>query len=269
MKRIFLLIIVFSFAAAPCVFSVPLENLISPVHAERLLSGDELIIEAQLRNPAARLLPRNSDLRQFVSGAMDSLNPNMLVEALYLYRKPARFQTAGGSWDDRQRAGILNQMASISSLAGIQYYSASRGGIRTFYETSVVIDRPETRNPLPDPVFENAPAGHTLYTRQKDLTFGDNIYRFDYVTTRDTVFCIQENVTSLSMGIIPVIGRGNLKTVIAVIDCGDNFLIYAASMVRALSVPGLADRISNSFRYRAEAILQWLSGRLDSELFSL
>jgi hypothetical protein len=54
----------------------------------------------------------------------------------------------------------------------------------------------------------------------------------------------------------------------AVIDCGDSILIYAVSMVNSLSVPGLRDRITGSFSSRAEAILKWFTGRLDTVLFS-
>jgi hypothetical protein len=64
--------------------------------------------------------------------------------------------------------------------------------------------------------------------------------------------------------LIPVINSGNLKTVMAVIDCGDSILLYAVSMVKALSVPGVKDRVSNSFSNRAQAVLNWFSGRLDN-----
>jgi hypothetical protein len=111
------------------------------------------------------------------------------------------------------------------------------------------------------------PASLTLYVRQNDLTFGDNVYRYYFVVTQDAVIFTQENVTAMSYGMIPVIGRGNLRSVLAIIDCGDAVLIYAVSMARASSIPGMGGRINNSFTNRAEAILKWLTGRLDNELF--
>jgi len=266
MKRIFLFFIVFSLFALS-VFAVPLENLVSSVHVAQLRSGGGVVMETQLRNPAPRLLPQNSDLRQFVNTSMRTLNPGMLVEVLYLYKKPGSFHTSANSWDEEQKTGVFNQILAISSLAGIQYFSSSRNAMRTFYETSNVIDSPAARNPLPDPVFSQLPSTLTLFARQKDLTFGDNIYRYDYVTARDAVFFCQENVTALSYGIIPAIGRGNLRSIVAIIDCGDSILVYAASMARASSVPGMGDRISSSFSNRADAVLKWLTGRLDRELF--
>jgi len=251
-----------------CVFAVPLGSLISSSHAADLRATGRLIIETQLKNPTPKLLPANAELRQFVTKTRSSLNPGMMVEALYLFNKPTAFHTSVDTWDNVQKNGVFNQMIAISTLTGIQYHSTSRNIARTFYEYSTVVDGTSSRNPLPDPAFTMPPAELTIFARQKDLTFGDNIYRYDCVSTQDAIFFVQENVTSLNYGIIPAIGRGNLRSIIAVIDCGDSILIYAVSMAKAFSVPGMGDRISNSFSNRAEAVLNWLTGRLNNEIFS-
>jgi len=266
MKRVFVFILFFPFAAVPQLFSVPLENLISASNAEKLRSSGKSITETQLRNPAPVLLPRDNNLRQLVSGAIGLLEPNMMVETLYLYRKPASLSVGLDSWTGEQRIGVFNQIMAVSSMTGLEYYSASHRAMRTFYEYSYVVDGPETRNRIPDPVFTTVPAVLTIYARQKDLTFGDNIYRYDYMTTRDAVFFTQDNITALTIALIPVISRGNLRTIMAVIDCGDSILIYAVSMAKTLSVPGIWDRVSDSFSNRADAILGWFCGRLDNTL---
>ena len=249
------------------VFAAPLDNLVSANYAARLRSNDSLIMETQLRNPVPALIPRNNALQQFITGIRNDINPNMIVETLYLYRKPVNFHSSSNNWDSRQKTGIFNQITALSSLTGIQYFSASRGAMRTFYEFSSVIDGPQTKNPLPDPVYTQPPQTLTLYARQKDLTFGDNVYKYDYINTTETVFFSQENITALTYGIVPAIGRSNLRSVIAVFDCGDSILIYAISMARAVSLPGMGDRVSNSFSTRAEAVLDWLKGRLDREVY--
>jgi len=267
MKGIFVFILVFSLAV-PCVFSIPLEDLVSSSNAARLRSSGESIIETQLKNPAPVLLPNDSGLRRIVDGIMSSQEPNMFVEALYLYRKPAFIAESSDGWSDTQRTGVFNQIMAVSSMTGLQYYSASRGTMRTFYEYSYVVDGPDTKKRIPDPVFTGVPEALTLFVRQKDLTFGDNIYRYDIVANQDAIYLTQVNITALTITLIPVIRRGNLTTVMAVIDCGDSILIYAASMAKALSFPGLWDRISDSFSNRAQAVLNWFSGRLDN-LFRL
>ena len=265
--RFFFIYAVISFFAVTNAFAVPLENLVSSSQAQQLRAGGELIMETQLRNPVPKLMPNNSELRQFIAGISNSLNPNMMVEALYLFRKPNQFHTSASSWDSGQKLQIFNQLLAISTLTGIQYFSASRNAMRTFYEFSGVIDGPQSRNPASDPVFFQIPDTFNLYARQRDLTFGDNIYLYNFFNTADAVFFVQENITSLTYGIIPAIGRNNLQSVIAIIDSGDSILIYAASMAKAVSLPGMGDRISNSFKNRAEAVLKWLSGRLITEVF--
>ena len=250
---------------------MPLENLVSAAHAAKLRSeaaDGGLIMEIQLKNPSPKLLPRNIELNRSVNAAINELKPNTLVETLYLYNKPEKFHTSAAAWDNKLKIGVLNQTLAVSSLAGTQYFSASRNAMRTFYEYSSVIDGQQTKKPLPDPVYNYLPDSLTLIARQKDLTFADNIYQYTYQISKDVIFFTQENITAMSYGIVPVIGKNNLRSVMAIIDCGDSVLIYAISMAKAFSVPGMADRISSSFSNRAEAVLKWFTGRLDREIFA-
>ncbi len=256
MKRRFAVFFFFTFVI-PCVFSVPLEELTGSENANRLRSGS--VSETQMGKPVLKLLPALPELRQFVVNSMTDLEPTLAVETLYLYKKPG--STAG--WDASGRAALFNQMLAIGTLTGIEYFSASRNAMRTFYEYSAVIDSPSSKKPLPDPVFEQPPAQYTLYARQKDLTFGDNIYRYEYTAAENALFFIQENMTSLTYGIIPAVGKNRLRSVLAVIDCGDSLLIYAVSMAKAASVPGMTEKIGNSFRNRADAVYKWFASGAD------
>jgi len=262
----YILASIYMFSLAVCAFSTPLETLVPANHAMMLRDKEQGgIIETQLKNPVPVLVPRHNGIRQKVTGLMNALNPNILVEVLYLYDKPARSRTDAAAWDEKQKITVFNQLTAISSLTGIQYYSASRGAMRVFYEYSSVIEF-ETKKLLPDPVFTQPPASLTLFARQKDLTFGDNIYRYDYITAEDAVFFTQENITALSYGVVPVIGKGNLRSVMAVIDCGHSILIYAASMAKTASVPGVSDKISASFSNRAMAIIHWFTEKTNNKL---
>jgi len=265
MKCFFALIYFFSFAVSA--FPIPLENIITNDQIARVLSADHYqLVSAQLTNPLPSLMPNHGDIRQNVMGIMNTLKPNILVETLYLYRKPVKSKTDASVWDEKQKITVFNQITALSTLTGIQYYSSSRSAMRTFYEYSSVIDSPTAKKPLSDPIFTRIPASLTVFARQKDLTFGDNIYRYDYLNTVDVILFIQENITSLNYGIIPVIGKGNLRSVMAVVDGGEFILIYAASMAKAASIPGFSDKISASFTNRAQAVLNWFSGRLNKEL---
>jgi hypothetical protein len=185
------------------------------------------------------------------------LNINVMVETLFLFQKPAEADRNG--WTQNELSALYNEIIAISSLQGIQYYSASRSAMRIFYETSSVVDGPSTKRPLPDPSYWSPPAELSLYARQKDLTFGDNIYLYTYHYSPGIMIIIQENVTSLTYGIITAVGRNNLNSMVALLDAGDSIVIYAISMARTATFLGIRDRIGDSFSNRAEAILQWVN----------
>jgi len=256
MKNIFALIF-FAVIISP-LFSLSVEDLVGIRQAAALRSADEPVSEVQTRNPVPKLLPNHIGLQKFVNENMNSLGPNILVETLYLYRKPVR-QPAGqaGGWSEAEKTELFNKLVGISTLAGIEYYSESRKAMRTFYETSHIIDGPSGKPPLPDPFFSTAPASLTLHARQKDLSFGDNIYRFDFYAGTDSIFFLQENMTSMRYNIFPAIGKNKLKTIFALIDADDSVLLYVAAMAKTASAQGMSDRIGASFTNRAKAVIKW------------
>jgi hypothetical protein len=242
------------------VFPASLEELTGDERAQALIAG-ETLSEVQTKNPQTRLLPQHAGLRQLVEESMLKLVPNILAESLVLYKKAPNARRA--IWNEDERRALYNNSVAISSLAGIEYYSASRKQMRTFYEYSRVIDSPESKKVLDDPSFDEPPASLRIYARQKDLSFGDNIYRYDFFTDLDYLIFTQENLTSMRYGIIPALGKNKLRSVAAVIDTGDALLVYAASMADAPSIPGFTERISNSFTNRVAAVLKWFSGQAD------
>jgi len=247
------------------VFSASLEELVDQARAASLMAASEPITELQIKNPTPRLLPRHEELQRFVRESLRSLDPNILVETLSLYQRPpsSRQTAVPTGWSRDEQTGLFNQLLAISTLAGIQYYSESRKAMRIFYESSTVIDDPAKKKSLPDPSFAVCPDSLVLYARQKDLTFGDNIYRFEYHTGADIIFFSQENISSMNFGIIQAIGRNRFRTVMAVIDAGDTLLIYTAAMAKTASTPGMGDRVGSSFTNRVKAILKWFVGRAD------
>jgi hypothetical protein len=250
------------FLVRPPAFAASVEELAGAERAASLNAGEGPIIAVQLKNPAPVLMPRHDEVRRLVAETMASLGPTLFVEALSLYKKPAG--TNSGRWSAAEQTRLFNQIVSLSTLAGIEYYSASRRTMRIFYESSQVIDGPETKNAVPDPVYAAPPPALTLYARQKDLSFGENIYRYDYRCGDDGIFFVQDNLTVMNYSIFPVAGKNKFRTVMAVIDAGDSLVVYAAAMAKAASVPGLGDRIGNSFNNRAAAMLSWFSGRADA-----
>jgi hypothetical protein len=244
---------------ASSLWGVTLEELSGPEAAAKLRAG-ETLAEVQFKKPVPRLAPLHAAFRSLLDENMEALAPGILVEGLVRYEKPDKAQH---SWTAAERGAIFNGVIALSSLEGIQYYSASRKTMRTFYESSRVIESPDSKQVLPDPFYPDPPARLTLYARQKDLTFGENIYRYDYRAGGDFLVFVQENLTPMNAGIIPAVGKNKLRSLVVVIDTEDSLLVYVASLAKAAAIPGMGERIGASFTNRVEAILKWFAGRAD------
>jgi hypothetical protein len=239
-------------------YAVTPEELLGGERAAVLRTGEKAS-EVQLKNPRPRLAPRQDELLGLLAKLQAELDPSLMAETLSLYKKPER--AAKPAWSAGERLNLYNGALALSTLEGIEYYSASRKTMRTFYEISRVIDGPETKNPVNDPVHMAPPAELSVYARQRDLTFGDNIYQYTYHAFPALLVFVQQNLSSMNAGIIPAVGKNKLRSLVAVIDAEDYLLIYAVSMARAVSIPGLGERIGSSFTNRAEAVLEWFRGQ--------
>ena len=234
------------------------ELLITKCEASQV-TADEKVLKS-----LKKIRREEAEHMAMVKEAIASLDPSLVVEALYLYRKPEI--AAAGGWTEAERTALYNALTGIGSLKGIQYYSASRGRMRTLYESSYIVDGPEGRFALEDPVVALPPERATLYAVQKDLTFGEHRYRYDFQTAPGAFVFVQENLTELNYGIVPVLGTGRWRTVVLVADAGASLVIYAASAARTTLVPGIEGKVRESFANRADALYQWFSGRADAAL---
>ena len=256
----FFLAVFLGFLPGQGVSCLNLEDLVGPEQAAVLVAGEKSVL-AQFKDPRPQLTPRYGALMELIETVRRDLGPSVMVETLHIYIKPPEADRA--AWSGREEAELYNGVLALSTLAGLQYFSQSRGTMRTFYESSSVIDGPSTKKPLPDPAYPQPLAELTVFARQKDLSFGDNIYQYSYYSAPGALIFVQQNLTSLTYGIIPAVGKNKLRSAIAILDAGDYLLVYAASMAKAASLPGMNTRIGDSFANRADAVVHWFSDQAD------
>lgn len=178
--------------------------------------------------------------------------PPFTNETLYLYRKPAGRITAPG--DDVQAVSVI--LRSLSRLEGIEYYSTSRKKMRTLYEKSYAVNSAEERKRIDDPV--DGSADHqTILAVQKDLTFGEFLYRYSYRQTADSVAFFSSNADPLSYSLMKLVGPDHLRISLVVQDLGDFFLVYNVTRADFPALPGIEGKLKASFTTRAEAVYTW------------
>jgi hypothetical protein len=246
----------------PSLFAAPsIDALLSPALEAKLFS-ENLLTAAHFDDLTPLYAPLDARLFSAIEKIKAETDPGILIESLCYYKKPE----GASLWSEENRTKLFNGITAISTLAGLKYYSPSRKKEYTFYETSNIIDSPDNKIKLPDPVWANGelPENFTLYTEQKDLTFGNNIYRFDFTVEEDAIFFYQRNLTTLYYGIFPVLGKKKLCSLVTLLDTDEAILIYMVSMADAVSFPGMKNRVAVSFSSRSRAVLDWFSSKADA-----
>jgi hypothetical protein len=180
---------------------------------------------------------------------------NFALEVLMLLEIPGELKNEVPGGDVPLH--IYNVLHRISTLAGLDYFSASRGRLREFYLTSSVVDE-DGLTPLPDPVFDQVRREYRFTIRQEDASFGDNLY--EVVSSPDSISI--RNLTPIVYNFIRVANPGDLELQMKIIPDGDRLLFYAFSSLKAPRIFGIRDRLGNSFYNRITALYGWFADQI-------
>jgi len=216
---------------------------------------EELVAEHEITNlysapDSVRLAPVFASA---IRAELAELRPAIGVEVLSIVETP-------GTADELLSYGILQ---SISTMTGIEYYSASRGYDRTLFYESYVVSDPGSSEPLPDPQPVAVPENDLLYVVQRDSSFGKNVYEVTYRAKDGAILLSMQNLSRMMYrGIVPAVGPHKLRIHIAAIP-GDGFtVLYGASGVDSLNVFGIEERARESFYNRIVALHDWYLDQL-------
>jgi ribosomal protein L30E len=102
-----------------------------------------------------------------------------------------------------------------------------------------------------------------VYAKQTDITFGENIYKYEYLSYDDMLVFTQTNLTTMKYGILSLLGKNKLLSLVAIIDAEDCLLVYSATLVKASLLPGIEGKVRDSFSNRADAVYGWFKASAD------
>lgn len=190
-----------------------------------------------------------------------ALEPKLGIEARFFL--PLSRQTIEAP-DFRLR--LYNILRSVSTMEGIEYYSASRERMRTFYHDSYAVASADGEQRIPDPLVSRVPDEATVYVYQRDSSFGRNVQRLDYFYDSENILVRMENQTTMFYnGFIPLVGEENLRTYLVVEPGREGVVFYGHLAVRVGALFGMEERAQNSFYNRIKALYDWFQIRLDEE----
>lgn len=193
----------------------------------------------------------------FASGIesdLRAIDPKIGVEVLFLVDAPP-----GVNGVDAQ---LMTTLHSVSTMEGIEYYSASRERMRTLFHESYVIAGPDDRTRRPDPVVETVPQSDLIHIFQRDSSFGRNVLELTYTADDGAVRLRMRNLTRmLYQGIVPAVGPQELGLNLVVVPIGERVLFYGNSAARPISLLGMEARVQRSFYNRLVALYRWFLDR--------
>jgi hypothetical protein len=167
------------------------------------------------------------------------------------------------------QAGMLelyNILRRVSTMEGLEYYSASRDEMRTFYHESYAIDDPDTERRIPDPTVTAIPRRDTIHVFQRDGSFGKNVQRIEYRADGSEILLSMENTTTMVYKVVPLVTPGNLRTFVVVRPVPEDGVVtfYGNLGVRVPGLFGMKDRARDSFYNRIVALHDWFAAELNA-----
>ncbi len=171
-----------------------------------------------------------------------------------------------GGYKGFTTVAAANLLLELSTLEGLEYYSASREKMRTLFVQSYVIKDPESEIRVADPTVKAVPAEGSVTVFQQDKTFGKNKLSLSYQVTQSTIYMATENITRFTWGLLPMIAPGCLHMHV-VIYLTENFIVYYGNFgAKAVRVGLFEKRMYDSFYNRLVALSDWFEQKLPSDL---
>ena len=178
------------------------------------------------------------------------------IEALAFLPLPAGLPSITLPEQMRRLALILG---SVGTMAGTEYWSASRGRMRILYEEAYRIGSPSSKTKLPDPAeLPVAPGSFKVfYAYLRDLTFGGNVMQYQVRMGSSFIAMANENASAMRYYLIPLVQPGGMKTSILIVPCREGLIVHFLSTIDASDIA--AKRVFESAGNKSLAVLGWFA----------
>jgi hypothetical protein len=263
---IVLTIILFSSLPAICFpdsIYITVDRLSSLIPSLTDLDKEELIVNKKLTRfyydeQQIDLYMPEMPIAEEITDTIRTIEPNMGVESVYLLRIPssAEYEDDG----EQFMLGLYNLLRNVSSLEGIEYYSASRSRMRTFFKQFYPVKSVENPEKVEDPLVDSIPSYDTMTIFQHDLTFGKNFSSLVYRYANPFINLSITNLKTMWYGILPLIGPEHMQIHLVITPFRDHIIFYGNCGVKmAISLFGIEKSKTDSFSNRIEALYNWFS----------
>jgi hypothetical protein len=225
-----------------------LEDLLGKDLSQELLEKGELRHSFK-KNESLTLFP-DLPQRNGIVSAVARLMPTIGVEYLLLYEPPD--ETASNPMEK-----MYSTLLAISTLKGIEYFSASRKRMRIYFHDAYVIDSPDGKNRIDDPSEADISVSTKVYAYLHDSSMGKYTAEVVYFYSGDIVVMNITNFTTLKQFFIPIVQPGELRTYIALMHLDNKILFYGLVYVKTINFFINLEKNTESFYNRLIALYKW------------
>lgn len=150
-------------------------------------------------------------------------------------------------------------LGSVGTMAGTQYWSASRGRMRVLYEEAYRIESPTAKAKLPDPAEIPLSPGSSrqFYAYLRDLSFGGNVMQYQVRMGASFISMTNENASTMKYYLIPLVQPGGMKTSILIVPCLEGLIVHFLSTIDSSDIA--ANRVFESAGNKSLAVLGWFT----------
>ena len=198
---------------------------------------------------------------------IQSARLNIGVEGLFFHdssKLPGAYSEAK---ETVRNLALYNILRSVSTLEGLEYYSATRGKMRVLFEKSWVLRDLSSMERIPDPLVTRVPINARMNIFQKDKSFGRNTHAMTLQAREGILLMNLVNITPiLYRGLIRVVDPGKMHINMIIIPTEkEGLLVYGNMMAQTRNVKSFIKRAKNSFMNRVITLGNWYKKRLLEE----
>lgn len=241
-------------AAAVVAYAAPASAYVPSAAAAALAASGEARASSVGDGIALKLAPDHPSVAA-IRTALAAADPDVVVEALFLWKKPRRSDPAA------ELLAVYNILRAVGSLQGIEYFSASRGRRAVLFEESWLTPSMDDRTALADTSVSTLPARESLSAWQRDASLGGAMYRYDLASGPDWVSAAFVNATPITYGFLNLAAPGTLHVRAVAVMVDEGVLLYLCVSVKPGVLPGLAGKFESSFGNRVDALYAWFTSR--------
>jgi hypothetical protein len=228
------------------------------------LLNHEVISYDSTKGSRLHLLPPDTLMAERV-GELVIDEGTLFTECMSLIDYPDYFDSMS---EREQLIHAFNTLRSVSTQEGITYISYRKGNKPALLiEESHVADRIGGRKELEDPVVDYLPQRDKLIIFQKDTSFKNNYYEYEYLNSAVELFQQVTNKTDMRvLGLIPAVRRNVMDINTSIIFTEEGMLAYSVAVApnqkSVISILGFSVHLPSAFQRRITAVQEWFVDQL-------